>query len=156
MQTYHFESEIIVHTPRDEIFQFFSDAENLEHITPDSLQFKILSPLPIAMGEGTQIDYRLKIYGLPLRWQTEITVWDPPNRFIDSQLKGPYKTWIHEHIFIDIDDKCLIRDKVSYQLKGGILAPIINQILVQKDVTKIFNFRAAKILTLFSAESQIK
>jgi len=153
MKIYHFESEILVNASCDEVFQFFSNAENLEQITPDSLRFKILTPLPITMAEGIHIDYRIKLYGIPLRWETEITVWDPPNRFIDSQLRGPYKSWIHEHTFKDIDGKCLISDKVSYQLKGGILTPLINRWFVQKNLTKIFNFRRTRILTLFSFEN---
>ena len=152
MRTYHFESELLVDAPREEVFQFFAKAQNLEQITPDSLRFEIITPLPIIMAKGVHIEYRLKIYAVPFYWLTEITLWEPPDRFIDSQLKGPYRSWVHEHIFTEVDGKCLIKDNISYQVRGGIFAPLINRMFVRKDVTKIFNFRSAKILTVFPPE----
>jgi len=124
-------------TPQ-EVFPFFSDARNLELITPESIRFRILTPVPIDMHEGTLIDYALRIRGIPVKWRTRISVWDPPHRFVDEQLRGPYRQWIHEHRFTDEGSTTLMEDIVRYRVHGGAL---INRLLVQPDVTKIFNSR---------------
>ena len=113
---FRYQTEIEIKKPIDEVFEFFSRAENLEKITPPLLRFKILSPLPIKMESGAIINYRLSLYHLPLHWQSEITAWEPPYRFINEQRQGPYKQWIHEHIFTETGDGCQIEDKVQYQL----------------------------------------
>jgi ligand-binding SRPBCC domain-containing protein len=147
--TYHFESEIKINAPLEDVFNFFSQAENLEKITPPWLKFKILTPTPINMGVGTLIDYRLSLYKIPLKWQTKISHWEPPHRFIDEQLRGPYKLWIHEHSFSEVADGCLIRDKVQYQLKGGMISPLLNQLFVRADIERIFSYRKKKIAELY-------
>ena len=127
--------------PPEEVWPFFSDARNLETITPDSLRFEVLTPTPIEMSEGTLIDYRLKVRGLPIRWRSRIAVWDPPRRFVDDQLKGPYRRWHHEHTFEARDGGTLCRDVVDYELYGGPLAPLIHAVFVRPDVRKIFAYR---------------
>ena len=149
METYRFATEMKISASLEEVFRFFSRAENLERITPPWLRFKILSPLPIKMKAGTIIDYRLSLYKLPVHWQTEISLWDPPNRFIDRQRQGPYKNWIHEHTFIAVDDGCLIRDLVQYELHGAFLSPLINRLFVRKDIQRIFAHRTKIIESIF-------
>lgn len=148
MHTFHYQTQLKIRKPVAEVFQFFSNAENLERVTPPWLCFKILSPLPVDMKTGTLINYRLSIYGLPVRWQTEISLWNPPHRFIDSQRYGPYRKWIHEHSFFSVDDGCLIRDTVQYQLYGGIFSPLLNRYFIKKDVQRIFNYRKQIIETI--------
>ncbi len=131
---------------RDDVFPFFADATNLERITPDSLRFEILTPLPITMAAGTLIDYRIRIRGIPVTWRTEISVWDPPNRFVDRQLRGPYRWWIHEHRFEDHPDGTWCSDTVHYGVPGG---TIVNQIFVERDVRRIFEFRQQSLLNIF-------
>lgn len=122
----------------EEIFTFFSDATNLELITPDSIRFKITTPLPIDMHVGTLIDYSLRIRGMPIKWRTLITEWTPPFKFVDEQLKGPYRQWIHEHTFTDEGSTTLMKDTVRYKVYGGAL---INSLFVQPDLMKIFTNR---------------
>ena len=126
----------------EEIFLFFSDATNLELITPDSIMFKIVTPLPIDMHEGTLIDYSLRIRGIRVKWKTRISEWNPPFRFVDEQLKGPYRQWIHEHKFTNEGSTTLMEDTVRYKVYGGAL---INTLFVQPDLMKIFTNRV-KIL----------
>lgn len=130
----------------DQVFTFFADAFNLETITPPWLKFEVLTPRPIQMRAGLHIDYRLRLHGLPLRWQSEITVWDPPRRFVDEQRRGPYRAWIHEHRFEERDGGTLARDLVRYDVFGGWL---VNQLLVRRDVERIFRFRQAKLQEVF-------
>ena len=109
--------ELTLPRPREEVFAFFADAKNLELITPAQLNFKITSPQPIDLREGALIDYQLSLHGIPMSWRTEITTWDAPFRFVDTQLKGPYSQWIHTLTFTEIDaNKTLIEDEVRYRL----------------------------------------
>jgi ligand-binding SRPBCC domain-containing protein len=109
MRVAEFTSEIWLPRARDEVFAFFADAGNLERLTPPLLSFSILTPRPIAMRPGTLIDYRLKVRGIPIRWRSEITVWEPPVRFVDEQRKGPYRLWHHTHEFAEQDGGTLWR-----------------------------------------------
>lgn len=128
--------------PRDTVFPFFADATNLERITPDVLRFRVLTPAPIQMRPGALIDYRLSLRGMPMRWRTEITAWDPPRRFEDRQLRGPYRQWLHTHLFEEADGGTTVRDEVRYRLRGpDLLTGPINRLLVQPDVSRIFAYR---------------
>ena len=131
---------------REELFPFFADAGNLETITPPTLRFSVLNPPPIVMKAGLLIDYKLRLRGLPLRWQSEITVWDPPNRFVDEQRKGPYRVWHHEHVFADQNGGTLATDNVRYAVFGG---AIIERLFVRRDLTKIFTHRQHKLEEIF-------
>ncbi len=136
--------------PPDALFTFFGDAHNLERITPDLLGFKVLTPAPIDMHAGTLIDYKLRVRGIPLRWRTRIEAWDPPHRFIDNQLRGPYQRWHHTHTFDPQDGGTLCTDRVRYRPPGGPLAPLINKLAVQRDVLAIFRHRAQWLTDHFS------
>lgn len=146
-----------VPTPVEQLFPFFADAYNLESITPDLLHFEVLTPKPIPMKAGALIDYRLRVRGVPIRWKTEIAVWDPPRRFVDQQLKGPYERWHHTHTFEPTPDGgTLCTDRVEYRPIGGPLAPIANRFFVQRDVIKIFRFRTVKIAERFGVCARVE
>jgi ligand-binding SRPBCC domain-containing protein len=149
MKTFWFQTETLLKTSLTDVFKFFSNAENLETITPPWLKFNIITPLPIEMRKGAVIDYQLKLYGIPLKWKTLILEWDPPFRFIDCQLNGPYKKWIHEHRFEEKGQEIHMIDSIEYALPGGILAPAINSIKIKKDINKIFLYREKKIIEIF-------
>ena len=136
--------QLIPKTPV-ETFRFFEDASNLQLITPESLGFKILTPLPIEMREGTLIDYRIRLRGIPLRWRTRIVEYDPPHRFVDTQLRGPYKLWHHLHTFQETEDGTLMIDRVDYQLRFGALGTLVHQLYVANELKKIFDFRREAI-----------
>ncbi len=133
-----FNSEIWLPQPPEEIFPFFADAANLEAITPPWLNFRILTPAPVVMGEGTLIDYKLRVRGLPMRWRTRISAWEPPYRFVDEQLRGPYRQWVHEHTFTPQDGGTLARDAVRYAVAFDFL---VERWLVRPDVERIFHYR---------------
>lgn len=124
--------------PRDEVFAFFADAGNLESITPPWLHFHVLTPQPIQMQAGQLIDYKLRLHQIPIRWRTEISVWQPPFKFVDRQLQGPYHLWVHEHTFEEHRGGTLVRDRVEYRVPGGWL---IHFLLVRRDLQRIFTYR---------------
>src|SRR5439155_8599779 len=127
-------TELWLPRPRDEVFAFFSDAANLDALTPPWLHFRILTPRPLSLQAGAHIEYRLRWRGLPIFWRTEIAVWEPPLRFVDRQIKGPYRQWIHEHTFEERDGGVLMRDRVEYAVPGWLLEPLLHRLLVGLDV----------------------
>jgi ligand-binding SRPBCC domain-containing protein len=145
-----------VPTPVDKVFPFFADAYNLEDITPSYLNFEVLTPKPIPMKAGALIDYQLRVRGVPIRWKTEIAVWEPPHRFVDQQLKGPYQRWHHTHTFEPTPEGgTLCTDRVEYRPIGGPLAPIANALFVQRDVVGIFRYRTVKIAERFGIAGRV-
>jgi ligand-binding SRPBCC domain-containing protein len=145
-----FETVQPINRPVVEIFSFFSKAENLQILTPNRLNFKILTPLPIEMRRGTVIDYQLQLMGIPVKWKTEITVWEPPFRFVDEQLSGPYKLWRHEHSFKEENRVTWMRDTVQYDFFGWFLRNLIHYAFVKPQIRKIFDYRCLQIEKLFN------
>ncbi len=143
-------SEISVNRSIDEVFDFFARAENLNIITPPELNFRIITPLPVEMKKGTLIDYKIKLSGIPFKWKTEITAWEPPFRFVDEQIKGPYKIWIHEHTFMSQGSRTIVKDKVEYLSPGKIAEPVLHRLIVKKRLERIFSYRREKISELFN------
>ena len=137
--------------PLDRVFDFFSRAENLEHITPPWLGFRILTPPPIEMREGTAIEYAIKLRGLPMRWVSRIEQWDPPHQFVDVQVRGPYRLWEHTHRFVAVEGGVEMTDTVRYSLPLGLLGVAINYLLVARDLRSIFDYRASRIQRLITA-----
>ena len=144
---FHFHDELWLPKSRNEVFLFFSDARNLGKLTPPWVEFTILTPAPIAMQQGTLIDYRIRVHGLPIRWRTKITEWDPPHRFVDVQLRGPYTHWEHTHTFEDKEGGTLCVDDVTYRPFGG---AIVHRLFVRRDVEKIFAYRRQRMTELFT------
>ena len=142
---------------RPEVFEFFANPQNLERITPSFLSFHVLTPTPVDMRRGTLIDYRVGMRGLPMRWRSEITTWDPPVRFADVQVRGPYKQWEHVHGFEERDGGTLVVDTVRYVLRGpGFVARAINRVLVVPDLTRIFTFRHLALQDIFRVPGHAK
>jgi ligand-binding SRPBCC domain-containing protein len=128
-------------------FAFFSDAGNLERLTPPWINFQIRTPLPIDMREGTIIDYQITLHGLPLPWRTRIDVWEPGVRFVDRQIAGPYLWWRHEHRFDAAADGTRVTDHVDYVPRAALLTSSI----VARDVRRIFAFRQRTLAALLAA-----
>ena len=129
----------------NEVFPFFAEATNLERITPPWLRFEVLTRPPIEMRAGTLIDYRIRVHGIPIRWRTEITSWDPPHQFVDVQRRGPYSLWQHTHTFEERDGGTLCGDYVRYRPRGGAL---VNWLFVRRDVARIFAYRQQRLKEL--------
>lgn len=146
-RAYVLTSSVVLPVSRATLFDFFSDAFQLETITPPWLKFRVLTSPPIHIQSGALIDYRLKLHGLPIRWRTEISTWDPPRSFTDRQLRGPYRLWEHLHTFEEMDEGTLVRDEVRYRVWGGALT----NSFVKRDLLKIFGYRRQRMLELFSA-----
>ena len=144
-------TSVILPCSREELFEFFSDAFQLERITPPWLNFRILTPAPIDVKAGTLIDYKLRLRGIPIRWRTEISRWDPPYSFVDRQLKGPYLLWEHLHTFEETEQGVVVADEVHYRVPGGGLA---DRLLVRKELERIFNYRTQQMVAIFDQAPQ--
>lgn len=151
MRIFELNSEVEVPRRTVDIFPFFSDAFNLERLTPPWLRFQVVTPGPIRMQEGTRIEYRLRLRGVPIRWISEITSWEPPHRFVDRQVKGPYRLWVHEHRFSDSEQGAICEDTVRYAVWGG---AVVNWLAVGRDVKRIFDYRQERLLEIFSSDEQ--
>jgi ligand-binding SRPBCC domain-containing protein len=140
--------DLTLEVPIQEVFDFFSDAGNLERITPPELRFHIITPQPIRIEKGTLIDYRLRLRGFPIVWRTEISEWDPPHKFVDRQLRGPYAQWIHTHTFTELSpSETKIKDEVRYRLP---LEPFGDAMhwLIRRELDYIFDFRQKTVTEL--------
>jgi ligand-binding SRPBCC domain-containing protein len=141
--------ELTIELPRSKVFDFFSKAENLEKITPPDLGFNIITPQPIEMGKGTIIEYRISLSGIPMGWKTLISKWDPPNEFIDEELSGPYKQWIHKHTFFETGpNTTLIKDEVRYRLPFEPFGDVAH-FFVERQLRHIFDFRETAVNEYF-------
>ncbi len=146
--------ETKLYRPLSEIFDFFSKAENLNEVTPSNLSFLFLTPLPIDMHVGTLIDYRIKLMGIPFFWRTMITSWEPPYRFVDQQIRGPYVLWHHEHTFEQKEGYVLMVDHVHYLSPGGIFEPFIDKVFVSKQLEGVWQYRAKVFDKLFGEKTK--
>lgn len=148
-QSHHLNRRVVIHRPIDEVYAFFAEAGNLERITPPELNFHILTPLPVVLRQGSLIDYRLKLFGVAFGWQTLISTWEPPFCFVDEQVRGPYRQWIHTHRFAQTPEGTEVIDTVEYQLPfwpiGEVALPI-----VRRQITRIFDYREEVIQEVFA------
>jgi ligand-binding SRPBCC domain-containing protein len=143
-----------VELPIDQAFAFYGDARNLERITPPWLGFQVTTPAPIVMGVGTLIEYRLRLHRVPVRWRTRITAWEPPHRFVDTQISGPYSLWEHTHTFEeDGREATIIEDRVRYAIPFGLLGELADRLLVQRDLRQIFDYRRDAVARAMSGHT---
>jgi ligand-binding SRPBCC domain-containing protein len=134
---------------RDAVFSFFADARNLERLTPPWLHFRILTAGPIDMRTGAHIDYRILLHGIPLRWQSVISHWDPPRQFIDEQISGPYRRWVHTHTFEPENGGTRVSDAVEFD----VIASWLTGWFVMRDLRKIFAYRHETLIRIFADQT---
>jgi ligand-binding SRPBCC domain-containing protein len=148
MRVRNFESQLWLLQPRDKVFAFFSDAQNLDLITPPWLHFRTITPGRTEMQEGMLMDHRLRVHRFPIRWRSKITDWDPPVRFVDEQVRGPYRLWMHEHRFEERHGATLVHDHVRYAVLFDFL---IHRWFIRRDIERIFAYRQKKLREIFAA-----
>jgi ligand-binding SRPBCC domain-containing protein len=141
--------ETVVPAPLDAAFAVFSDASNLQQLTPSWLQFSIVTPLPIVMRVGLEIDYRIRLYGVPLAWTSRIDVWEPEYRFVDRQIAGPYLWWRHAHRFESAGGATRVIDEVEYVPRAAWMTAR----MVRRDVERIFRYRQGALQQIFQHSS---
>ena len=151
MRIFELYSEILIPQSAEDVFPFFADARNLDVLTPRWLHFRIITPGSISIERGTEIDYRLRVRGVPLRWRSRITTWNPPRLFVDEQVRGPYRRWIHEHRFRPVEGGTLVEDHVRYAVWGGRL---IDKWFVAPDLSRIFQYRRVRLAERFPARRE--
>jgi hypothetical protein len=152
MHLYNLQREQWVARSLEGVFPFFARPENLALITPPSLGFRLLTPQPVVMEKGRIIDYTLRVLGLPTRWRTLITCYEPPWCFVDEQLCGPYSFWHHTHRFESLDGGTLLHDEVRYALPVPLAGPareIVHAIFVRPALERIFDYRRQVYARLF-------
>jgi ligand-binding SRPBCC domain-containing protein len=135
--------EQVIARPASEVFGFFASPWNLPRVTPAEMRFEFLEPPPDPISEGAEVSYRIRVAGVPVNWTTRITEWDPPTRFADTQLRGPYRVWNHTHVFDAIDDShTMMRDRLEYAVPLGPLGEIARVLFVDRRLKAIFDYRA--------------
>jgi ligand-binding SRPBCC domain-containing protein len=154
VKVYVLEREQLVRAPAEQVFEFFSNAENLEAITPGFLGFEIVTPTPIDMRKDARIEYRLRLAGVPVRWRTRITSWEPGRGFVDEQESGPYALWEHTHRFEPTDRGVLVCDRVRYALPFGPLGRLAHALWVHSALARIFDFRFARVRALLEGVAE--
>src|SRR5436309_13440512 len=142
------ESRAWVARPREEVFAFFADPANLRIVTPPALAFRLRDQLA-EMEAGAVFDYRIRWLGVPLRWRAFIREYDPPFRFIDVQVRGPYSRWEHRHLFLSEAGGTWIEDHVRYRLPLGPIGRAAHVVLVRRQLEKIWLFRDRAIAERF-------
>jgi len=152
MKVHKLEYKQFINKNIEEVFNFFSNPENLSLITPKKLNFNILTPSPIEMKDGQLIDYTIKLLGKKIRWRTMITVYEPPNLFIDQQLLGPYSLWHHKHVFKEVKNGVEIIDTIHYVVPFGIIGNIVNYFFIHRDLKNIFKYRKEVIEQYFKSK----
>jgi ligand-binding SRPBCC domain-containing protein len=146
---YAFVRKQYIPRPLEEVFAFFAKPENLSLLTPRELGFQIITPSPIEMRRGALIDYTIRLFGLRKRWTTRITSFHPPYQFVDEQLRGPYASWHHTHLFTASGQGTLITDTIEYSLAYGWLGEAAHNLVVQKQLEGIFRYRELAIERIF-------
>lgn len=151
MKPYQFHVDQVIPSPVEDVFSFFEAPANLERLTPPWLRFSILTPSPITMREGVVLDYQIRLHGLPMHWKTLITLYEPPFRFVDEQLSGPYAVWRHEHRFEAVEEGTRIVDDVHYMLPWGWAGSLAHRLFVRRDVQRIFDYRQKTLVDIFQS-----
>jgi ligand-binding SRPBCC domain-containing protein len=146
--THRLYREQLVPRPLEDVFGFFSEAANLELITPPWLGFNLIGTEPSVLRPGALIEYRLRLHRLPLRWVSRIALWEPGRTFVDVQVRGPYRVWRHRHDFDRRGDATIVRDRVEYALPLGPLGVLAHRAFVERDLAHIFDYRRAAVTRL--------
>ena len=152
MRIFTLERKLTVAQPLESVFPFFAEASNLERMTPPWLRFRVMSRPPIVMEEGAEIEYWLKLRGIPFRWTSRIQKWAPPHEFVDEQIKGPYRLWVHTHTFENLGESTCVRDRVRYSPPGGFL---IHRLFLKRELKRVFDYRAEQLKRVFEVVEEL-
>lgn len=141
---YELERTQVLHAAPEDVFALFADASNLEAITPPWLRFRILEAPP-RLERGSLLRYRLQLGPIPFEWLTRIEEWQPPRGFVDVQLRGPYRLWVHTHRVTRVAGGTEVYDHVRYGLPFEPLASLVRRLTVERWLDEIFDYRAERV-----------
>jgi hypothetical protein len=156
MYVYTLDCELITHQPLESVFKVFEDPYNLAKITPANLSFRVISKEHVTMRTGAEIEYNIKWLGVPLYWKTLVVEYQPPLLFIDKQLKGPYRLWVHHHTFetvSEVSEAVRVHDHVEYALPFGLLGSAVHAAIVRRQLLHIFNYRQERLAEILKHET---
>ena len=151
---YKLHCELLVKRPIKETFAFFENPANLGQITPPWLSFTIVSADKVEMRQGAQFNYVIRWLGFPMKWRSLISKYEPPFIFVDEQVIGPYKTWHHQHTFLETADGVIVGDHLEYSLPLGPLGAIAQAVMVKRQLESVFRFRQQALSRIFAGQTE--
>ncbi len=144
MADFVLESRVWLARPRPEVFAFFADPRNLARVLPASLGFRV-ERAPSTLAPGAILDLSVRWLGMRLGWRSYIREYDPPFRFVDVQVRGPYARWEHRHRFLEDEGATLVEDRVTYRLPGGPLGRVAHALVVGRQLRAMWSYRRRKL-----------
>ena len=155
MKIHVLQQEQLLPIPVEEAWRFFSDALNLDAITPDDLGFRTEYSSSGSVHAGQIIVHRIKVAPLVwLRWVTEITVVEDGKVFVDEQRAGPYRFWHHRHSFEECEGGTLMKDLVHYAMPYGPVGGVAHALFVKKKLAWIFARRRELLERRFGSSQE--
>ena len=157
MPDYVLERRLWLPRPRPDVFAFFADPRNLAVMQPRWARPTWIAEPPARLEPGALLDFSVRMGALPVRWRVMVREFDPPFRFVDVQLWGPFARWEHRHRFLEEGSETAtvagtwVEDRVTYRLPLGPLGRAAHVLGVGRRIVGLFDFRDRRLRERFGA-----